>query len=96
MLDSVHEQLNIDRYPREMKHSLTGLLLLWCRSSYEVNVTENKLPGTPVLRVKVSQHRPGASLTFTIVPSQTKFYINTSTVSDIIRLVPGLVSHSGH
>ncbi|XP_068675919.1 protocadherin Fat 4-like [Montipora foliosa] len=49
------------------------------RSSYEVNVTENKLPGTPVLRVKVSQHRPGASLTFTIVPSQTKFYINTST-----------------
>ncbi|XP_067054992.1 protocadherin Fat 4-like [Acropora muricata] len=49
------------------------------RSSYEVNVTENKPPGTPVLRVAVSQQRPGAQITFTIVPSQAEFLINAST-----------------
>ena len=56
------------------------------RSSYEVNVTENNPPGTSVLQVTVTQHRPGAILNYKIVPSNNEFRINKSTVSGTLAL----------
>lgn len=56
------------------------------RSSYEVNITENNPPGTSVLQVTVTQHRPGAILTYKIVPSNNEFQINKSTVRDALAL----------
>ena len=56
------------------------------RSSYEVNITENNPPGTSVLQVTVTQHRPGAILTYKIVPSNNEFRINKSTVSGTLAL----------
>ncbi|XP_078366665.1 protocadherin Fat 4-like [Oculina patagonica] len=49
------------------------------RSSYAVNTTENKPPGTSILQVMVNKQRPGAILTYSIVPSQKEFQIDEST-----------------
>lgn len=59
------------------------IVFIFCskRSSYEVNITENSPSGTSVLQVTVTQHRPGAILTYKIVPSNSEFQINKSTVS---------------
>ena len=51
------------------------------RSSYEVNVTENRPQGTSILQVMVAKLRPGAILTYSIVSSQKEFEIDGSTVS---------------
>lgn len=53
----------------------------FCRSSYEVNVTENRPSGTSILQVMVEKKRPGAILTYSIVSSQKEFEIDGNTVS---------------
>lgn len=56
------------------------LFYLHRRSSYVVNVTENQSPGTPILQIMVSKHRPGAVITYSIVSLQDEFQIDQSTV----------------
>lgn len=56
------------------------VFILFRRSSYVVNVTENQSPGTPILQIMVSKHRPGAVITYSIVSLQDEFQIDQSTV----------------